>query len=245
MTTLRQIANEWNLNAVARCQQLDTGHDISYSRVLSPTLLRVAGPLRGKRVLDVGCGCGVLAKAAARQAQHVLGIDISREMIRQSIKRTRGIHNLELKTVSVETFSTISRQRFDICLANMSLMTMPRLDRALAAIFKLLKPTGLLVASIPHPCFWNFYRQDEPLRRFNYWTAHPVRAPFRISLDQNPLPEPTTYFHRPLSNYITTILGQGFSLTSVIEPAPPRRAPKVYTRAFDLPRFLVLAANKQ
>ncbi len=39
--------------------------------------LDLAGELKGKRVLDVGCGRGILACDAAKRGAHVVGIDIS------------------------------------------------------------------------------------------------------------------------------------------------------------------------
>src|SRR5687767_2111280 len=37
----------------------------------------MAGPLAGKRVLDVGCGGGILAESMAQRGADVLGIDLS------------------------------------------------------------------------------------------------------------------------------------------------------------------------
>ena len=39
-------------------------------------------PLKGKRVLDIGCGGGILADAMARKGAEVLGIDLATKSLR-------------------------------------------------------------------------------------------------------------------------------------------------------------------
>src|SRR4029450_12459704 len=52
-------------------------------RADSSTVLRMAGPLAGKRVLDLACGFGFYTRLLKQHgAAEVLGIDISPEMVR-------------------------------------------------------------------------------------------------------------------------------------------------------------------
>ena len=244
MITLKKIANEWDRNAILRCRQLHSGTDISHDRVLVPTILRLAGNLQRRYVLDVGCGCGCLSSAASARGGRVLAIDISAKMIAEAEKEFGSTANLQFKTLSVENLARSHKCRFDMCLANMSIITMPDLDRALSSISTVLRPAGRLVFSIAHPCFWNLYRKDEPLGTFDYWSCHPVSAPFRISLDQRPLPSRTTYLHRPITEYVRSLRDAGFGIESIVEPRAPRAAPSDYRKKFTLPRFMVLSVLK-
>ena len=54
-------------------------------------------PLAGKRVLDVGCGGGILAEAMARHGAQVLGIDLSTKAL-----KVAQLHALEAQTPNVE-----------------------------------------------------------------------------------------------------------------------------------------------
>lgn len=54
-------------------------------------------PLAGKRVVDVGCGGGILSDAMARAGAKVLGIDLSTKPL-----RVAELHALEAGTVGVE-----------------------------------------------------------------------------------------------------------------------------------------------
>jgi len=245
MTTpsAKDISAEWNRNAEARCNQIETGKDISHDKVLLPAILRLAGRLDGMAVLDVGCGCGFLAGRIARRADRVLGIDISERMIEQASSRNQR-SKLSFRCISVQALARFNELHFDLCVANMSVMTMPNLMGALRAVRTLLDKSGVFIFSITHPCFWNIYRKDEPSKRFDYWRGHAVTAPFRITLDQKPLPALTTYFHRPLSEYVLSVRRAGFVLEDLVEPKPPRTTSSAYRRVFPFPRFLVMHVRK-
>ena len=57
---------------------------------------RIAGGLAGRRVVDVGCGGGILADAMARKGAEVLGIDLATKAL-----KVAQLHALEAATPSV------------------------------------------------------------------------------------------------------------------------------------------------
>jgi len=61
-------------------------------------LAQWGGPalVRGKRVLDLGCGDGRFALGVARYARHVVGVDPDPELIRTAARRARqaGLRNV-------------------------------------------------------------------------------------------------------------------------------------------------------
>jgi SAM-dependent methyltransferase len=240
---LNRIASEWNQNAAARCRQIAEHKDISHDKVLIPAIVRLAAEVRGKNVLDIGCGCGYLAAKIGRSAKSVLGIDISQKMIEQATLR-HATKNVSFMHVSIETLAVGRRRAFDLCLSNMSVITMPDLRAAFEAVRNVLRPEGRFVFSIAHPCFWNVYRHDESQSGFDYWCPHSVIAPFRITMDRRPLPARTTYFHRPLSFYCRSLRKAGFRIEDIDEPTPPKGAPSAYLASFKVPRFLVFGARR-
>jgi ribosomal protein L11 methyltransferase len=97
---------------------------------------------RGTNVLDLGCGSGILAIAAAKLgAAHVVAIDIDP----QAIKATRA--NAADNGVEIDsregTLEPVSEQ-FDIVVANISGLT---LERLAPLLFEALRPGGRLIAS--------------------------------------------------------------------------------------------------
>jgi SAM-dependent methyltransferase len=240
----KEIIREWDNNAAARCAQLDSGEDISHDQVLLPAMLSLAGSLDGYDVLDAGCGCGFLARAIADRCHSVLGVDLSSKMIAEARSRSTGLPTVSFICASIEELATRPVAPFDVCFANMVLMTVPDLKSVCRSIWSSMKAAGRFIFSVPHPCFWNVYRKDESDESFDYWEEHRVIAPFRISLDQNPLPSPTSYFHRPLSSYWGVLESSGFRVVALEEPRAPRAAPPEYVDNFRVPRFLVMSALK-
>ena len=72
-----------------------------YSRELAPVFADFAGIEAGQRVLDVGCGSGVLTEELARRvgAEHVAGADPS-PLLEACAQRVPGA---DLKTASAES----------------------------------------------------------------------------------------------------------------------------------------------
>ncbi len=100
--------------------------------------------LDGRRVLDVGCGSGILAIAAAKLgAGSVVGLDTDPIAIEATAANAR--RNRVVRTVRARLGSVPSREApFDIVLANLIASILVTLAAELAAE---LRPGGVLVAS--------------------------------------------------------------------------------------------------
>lgn len=59
-------------------------------RIELALVLTLAGPLTGKRVLDVACGDGVLPVAATMRGAKVTGVDTTRLTVQRQGRRTPG-----------------------------------------------------------------------------------------------------------------------------------------------------------
>ncbi|MGI1661056.1 class I SAM-dependent methyltransferase [Palleronia sp. KMU-117] len=134
----------WNRVArrYARANIRDEG---AYARKLEITQ-RYLTP--GAEVLEVGCGTGTTALRHAPHAGHVLGTDISSEMIAIARERATeaGVTNVTFRQSALETLD-LGEARFDAILA---LNLLHLLDDPAGAITRLagaLKPGGVLVSS--------------------------------------------------------------------------------------------------
>jgi ribosomal protein L11 methyltransferase len=99
--------------------------------------------LKGCRVLDYGCGSGILAIAALLLgAESAIGLDIDPQAITAS--RQNAARNGVAERLTTTTQSAELTGQFDVLLAN--ILASPLIDNA-ASISALLKPGGLLVLS--------------------------------------------------------------------------------------------------
>jgi len=105
--------------------------------------------LRGKRVLDVGCGGGILSDAMARRGADVLGIDLSTKAL-----RVASLHALEANTpsvcyreVSAEMLAAESPSEFDVVTCMEMLEHVPDPLSVVAACASLVRPGGWLFFS--------------------------------------------------------------------------------------------------
>lgn len=73
-------------------------------------------PLSGKRVLDVGCGGGILADAMARKGADVLGIDLAEKSLKvaQLHALEAGTPRIAYRNVAVEALAVEAPGRFDV-----------------------------------------------------------------------------------------------------------------------------------
>ncbi len=101
-------------------------------------------PLVGKRVLDVGCGGGILADSMARKGADVLGIDLAVKAL-----KVAQLHALEAATPSIvyrevaaEALAVESPGRFDVVTCMEMLEHVPDPSSIVQACSTLVKPGG-------------------------------------------------------------------------------------------------------
>ena len=100
--------------------------------------------LRGKTVLDVGCGGGVLSESMAARAQHVTGIDLATKAL--GVARLHalesGVMNLDYREVAVEALAAERPASFDVVTCMEMLEHVPDPASVVHACTRLAKPGG-------------------------------------------------------------------------------------------------------
>ena len=104
-----------------------------------------ASGVRGKQVLDVGCGGGILAEAMARRgAAQVLGIDLAEKPLKvaQLHALEAGIGNIDYREVAVEALAIEQPAAFDVVTCMEMLEHVPDPASVVRACATLVKPGG-------------------------------------------------------------------------------------------------------
>ena len=105
-------------------------------------------PLRGARVLDVGCGAGLLSEALAREGAQVTAIDLAPDLIKIAKLHTleSGVE-VDYRLSAVEALAEEAPGSFDAIACMEMLEHVPDPGAIIAACATLLKPGGRLFLS--------------------------------------------------------------------------------------------------
>ena len=104
--------------------------------------------LAGRRVLDVGCGGGLLAEGMARRGARVTGIDLSPQAV--EVARLHAIESkvdVDYRVVATEALAVDEPGAFDLVTCLEMLEHVPDPAAALAAIARLVRPDGDVILS--------------------------------------------------------------------------------------------------
>ena len=110
-------------------------------------LVRHAGVRAGQRVLDVGCGTGVVAITAARRGGHATGLDLTPQLLERARENGRiaGVtidwHEGDAESLPFEDAA------FDVVLSQFGHMFAPRPEVAIGEMLRVLKSGGTLAFS--------------------------------------------------------------------------------------------------
>jgi len=105
--------------------------------------------LDGKRVLDVGCGGGILADAMARRGASVLGIDLATKPLKvaQLHALEAGTQGIEYREVAAEALAEEMPAQFDAVTCMEMLEHVPDPSSIVRACAELAKPGGMVFFS--------------------------------------------------------------------------------------------------
>jgi 2-polyprenyl-6-hydroxyphenyl methylase / 3-demethylubiquinone-9 3-methyltransferase len=109
---------------------------------------RLAGGLAGKRIVDVGCGGGILAEAMAAKGASVTGIDLADKPLKVAmLHRVESGSGVDYRLISAEALADESPGAFDVVTCMEMLEHVPDPPSTVRACAKLVKPGGMVFFS--------------------------------------------------------------------------------------------------
>ncbi|WP_404355374.1 bifunctional 2-polyprenyl-6-hydroxyphenol methylase/3-demethylubiquinol 3-O-methyltransferase UbiG [Methylotuvimicrobium sp. KM1] len=125
--------------------EFKTLHDINPLRI---RFMQEHAEINGKRIVDVGCGGGILSEGLAKNGADVLGIDLSEELI--DIADLHGLEsgvNAHYRKISAEALADEQPEGFDHVTCMEMLEHVPDPASIVRACAKLVKPGGTVFFS--------------------------------------------------------------------------------------------------
>lgn len=180
-----------------------------------PGLFELIGSTRGSTICDLACGQGVLARHLAGQGAHVVGVDLSAELL-QIAHREEYAHPLGITYLhdDAQHLHRLADASFDGMVCNLALMDIADLAQAAATIWRILRPGGWFVFALLHPCAPVSSEEGTLLHAYHdyfeegFWrSGNPTSVRGRVGAH-----------HRTMSTYLNSFLSAGFCLEQVLEP---------------------------
>ena len=175
----------------------------------------------GKRVLDLGCGCGWhCGYAAGHGAAYVLGTDLSERML-ETARIKNSAPAIQYRRSAMEDL-TFPEGSFDVVLSSLALHYVRDYEPLMENIFRWLTPGGAFVFSAEHPVFTAYGSQDWYYGPGGEILHFPVdNYYYEGERDAVFLGAHVVKYHRTLTTYLNALLDCGFRLKRVVEPQPP------------------------
>ena len=152
MDGVRKIFDKWAQNGRAELMEIEHGKNVL-------KFLQTISFDKPFTFLDVGCGNGWVVRKIAKEknCKKSIGIDKSKKMIQEAIKKT-GMKNEEFIHTDIESLKY--RGKFDFIFSMESLYYADSIEIALEKIFKILKPGGQFF------CGTDFYTDNKDTARW-------------------------------------------------------------------------------
>ncbi|MCW2879270.1 MAG: Methylase involved in ubiquinone/menaquinone biosynthesis-like protein [Sphaerisporangium sp.] len=180
---------------------------------------RLLGDVRGRRVLEIGCGAGQCGRWLTGQGADVAAFDLSHRQLQHSRRIDEDL-GTRLPVVQADAgripFADAS---FDLaCSAFGALPFVADARAVLAETRRVLRPGGRFVFSVSHPIRWAFPDDPGP-RGLTADRSYFDRSPY-VEQDEDGEPSYVEH-HRTLGDWVGDVVAAGLTLTALVEPEWP------------------------
>lgn len=204
------IIKDWDRIAGQYSEHIRTKCDLCL-RDLGESFWKALGDLKGRSVLELGCGNGVLAGQMLSKGAQVIGLDGSMEFLQEAKKVSE-----DLKFFQADLNAEPDVEgKFDLIISHMTLMDLRNPSPLVRSIPNFLNPNGRFIFTIPHPVFFHQKREKDVQtgNSFKAVRSYLSQETWRINTFGG-----HDHFHRSLSWYFSLVNGAGLSVDLFLEP---------------------------
>ena len=205
--------------------------------------LRLLGDLRGKRVLELGCGGAQCSIAFAKAGATAIGVDFSAEQLafgRRLAEREEA--RIELRHGDLADLAFLRADSIDLAFSAYAFGYVEDLNRVFRQVHRVLKVGAPLVFSLPHPAYDMIDDDADPalLVRRSYFDRRP------IEYEQGG----TTFtdYRHTFADLYMGLARASYRVDLILEPEPLASGPRSqwWRDAFTMvPRTLIIRARKE
>jgi SAM-dependent methyltransferase len=205
--------------------------------------LRLLGDLKGKRVLELGCGGAQCSIAFAKQGASAMGVDNSAEQLAfaRSLCEHEGV-KVELHQGDLADLAWLRGDSVDLAFSAYAFGYIEDLGRVFRQVHRVLRVGAPLVFSLPHPAYDMIDDDADPalMVRRSYFDHSP------IDYEQNGVA--FTDYHHTIGDLYAGLVRASYRVDLILEPEPVSSGPRsqLWREAFRfVPRTVIIKARKE
>lgn len=208
-------------NKIARRYQAETGlgTDSPHYGPDVPTEreLKLVGDVKGKRVLELGCGGGQCSIAFAKLGGVAIGIDASAEQLAYAKRLAeREEVRVEWHHGDLADLAFLRADSIDVAFSAYAFSYVADLSRVLRQVHRVLRHHGLFVFSYEHPFAlaveWPGVALEAPVVQRSYFDRGPTTVEH--------FGETFTVYPRTVGDVFVGLARSGFRIEALVEPEP-------------------------
>ena len=189
--------------------------------------LNLLGNVKGKRVLEIGCGGGQCSIAFAKKGAICTGIDISKGQLKYAEKLAKE-NKVKINFVrgSFQDLSQFKSKSFNIVFSAYALQYSPDLNKVFRQVNRILKKDGLFVFSFDHP----FYLLINPISKKLMNSYFDTGRHELVETWQDKTKHKFIFYRVKISDIYNALIDSGFFVEKIIEPLSLNKKQIAWTR---------------
>ncbi len=177
--------------------------------------LRLLGNVKGKKILEIGCGGGQCSIAFAKQGATCTGIDISQEQLNyaEALAKKNKVKITFMKG-DIQNLKGIRSHSQDIVFSAYALQYVPHLTKCFTEVHRVLKNKGLFVFSVGTP-FFDIVNRDTHKVVKSY---HKLRKVKNVEIWPDGYKHIFVEYQRKISDIFNSLIDADFTVERILEP---------------------------
>ena len=221
-----------------------------------PAIISMCEPVAGLQILDLGCGEGYCSRELRqRGAKEVHGIDLSESMISAAkAQETKHPLGISYEVNCATNLNQLADGEFDLVVAVFlfNYLTVEQTQKCMAEVFRVIRPGGRFIFSIPHPALPYMGEKNPPfyfnVDRNNYFSGRDNLFSGRIWKRDGSWLD-VQLIHKTFQDYFETLGSAGFSTLPVIKelhvmPEHLQLDAEFFSPIVDLPLHVAFEVSK-
>ncbi len=211
--------------------------------------LRLLGDVKGRRILDLGCGAAQASIAFAKAGATAIGVDFSAEQLAQGRRLCEQEEvRVELRHGDLADLAFLRADSIDGAFSANSFDYVEDLGRVFRQVHRVLKVGAPLAFSVTHP-LWSASAGQRGGASTSYFDRTPVRVAHAVGGPEDGRGDTAlTTYPRTFSDLYTALVRASYRVDAFIEPEPVPHAPRSLAwqpAMASVPFTLVVRARKE